>query len=426
VKSLHSSHGRAARTCTPALLSALLALAGLAPLAQVAQAQVPPDVEATLRKIGPIVDPACTADLYRPMMPKNDITSDVTPLYPGVSIARNQSFGSNPDDVVDVFWGDKGANARPVLIYVPGGAGNKIEIQDKAANAFYDNIGRWGTQHGLVVVLMQRHFSPSWDGGARDVSNMIQWVEDHIAQYHGDANRMVIWAQSAGNGPTGTYIGRPELYGPKGVGVRGVIFMSGAFDIAPLQAAALGGANFRTMMASAGTTCHEPGGMTSTAGALPGAAPGTPGGPNGIPGFGGPPPAGAAGGPGGPGGRGGTARRAGGGGFGAADPATQLAHSSLPELKRTHVKIMLADAELDPGVDMHVNNGLSAFNKTLSDALCALGPSHCPTLLVERGESHMSEVFSIDTPDQTVSGPVLKFIRQAVGTGGRAARKSAD
>ncbi len=383
-------------------------------LTGVAVAQVPPNIEAALKKIGPIVDPACTADLYRPLMPQNDITSDVTPLYPGINIARNQSFGSNPDDVVDIFWADRGAASRAVLIYVPGGAGNKIEIQDKAANAFYDNIGRWGTQHGMVVVNMQRHFSRSWDGGARDVSSMIQWVQDHIAQYHGDANRMIIWAHSAGNVPLGTYIGRPELWGPKGVGVIGVIFMSGGFNIAPIQAQALGGRNFAAQMASAGSYCHEPGGMTSTAGALPGAAPGTPGGPNNIPGFGGPPRAGAAGPGGAPGAAGGRpgGRRGGGGGFGPqVDPATLLARSSLPELKRTHVRIMLANAGMDPGVNMSVNGGLSAFNEALSDALCEVGQSHCPTTFVAKGESHMAEVFSIDSSDMTVSTPVLRFIR---------------
>ena len=40
--------------------------------AGVAGAQVPSDIEAGLRKIGQIVDPACTARLYRPLMPKND------------------------------------------------------------------------------------------------------------------------------------------------------------------------------------------------------------------------------------------------------------------------------------------------------------------------------------------------------------------
>ena len=40
---------------------------------------------------------------------------------------------------------------------------------------------------------------------------MIQWVEANIAKYKGNPDRMFIWAQSAGNGPLGIYIGRPEL-----------------------------------------------------------------------------------------------------------------------------------------------------------------------------------------------------------------------
>src|SRR5690348_6874094 len=86
-----------------------------------AQAQVPADLEAGLHKIGQIVDPGCTAKLYRPLMPANDINSNVTPLYPGFSIARDVSFGPNPKDVVDIFTSDKGGGSRTVLLYVPGG-----------------------------------------------------------------------------------------------------------------------------------------------------------------------------------------------------------------------------------------------------------------------------------------------------------------
>src|SRR5665213_3467001 len=224
--------------------------------------------------MGHIVDPPCTAKLYRPLMPANDITSTASPLYPGITIVRDASFGSNPKDVVDIFTADKGPAALPVLIYVPGGGGNKIELQDKEANAFYDNIGRWATKNGMVYVNMQRHGAPGWDAGAKDLSTMIQWVEANISKYHGNPDRMFIWAQSAGNGPLGTYVGRPELYGPKGVGVKGVIFMSGAFDIAPVPTprfnpAALGN--------SAGSTCGESSSMIATAGAVPGMAPGQPG-----------------------------------------------------------------------------------------------------------------------------------------------------
>jgi hypothetical protein len=138
-----------------------------------AEAQVPANIESELVKMGHIVDPPCTAKLYRPLMPANDITSGATPVYPGITVVRDASFGPNPKDVVDIFTADKGPASRPVLIYVPGGGGNKIELQDKEANAFYDNIGRWATKNGMVFVNMQRHGGPGWDAGAKDISAMI-------------------------------------------------------------------------------------------------------------------------------------------------------------------------------------------------------------------------------------------------------------
>ena len=145
----------------------LVALTAISLAAGVAHAQVPADIEEQLVKIGHIVDPPCTAKLYRPLMPANDITSDSTPLYPGITVVRDASFGSNPKDAVDIFTADKGPASRPVLIYVPGGGGNKIELQNKESNAFYDNIGRWATKNGMVGVNMQRHFGPGWDAGAK-------------------------------------------------------------------------------------------------------------------------------------------------------------------------------------------------------------------------------------------------------------------
>jgi hypothetical protein len=380
-----------------------IGLAVLSLAAVAAYAQVPAAIEAGLVKMGHIVDPPCTAKLYRPLMPANDITSSATPLYHGISIARDVSFGPNAKDVVDIFSADKGPASRPVLIYVPGGGGNKIELQDKEANAFYDNIMRWATQNGMVGVNMQRHAGQGWDAGAKDISAMIQWVEANISKYHGNPERMFIWAHSAGNNPLGTYIGRPELWGPKGVGVKGVIFMSpAAFDIAPLELPAPPpGSNPFAILADSGKTCGlKAGAAMSSDGALPGRTEGQPGGPDAA--FG--PPARPAG-----GGRPGGGPPAGGFGGPPVDAATRLARSSLPELKKTTVKIILANAELDPGVGA---NGIMPFNQILHDELCKEGPQHCPTLLYFKGESHMSEVFSIDTPDKTVSGPVLAWMKK--------------
>src|SRR6266436_2930168 len=95
------------------------------------QAQVPTDIEAGLRKIGQIVDPACTAKLYRPLMPKNDYNTywpvgasapanRQVPLCPRVTIARDVSCGPHPKGVLDTFSPEKGGGNRTVLIYVPG------------------------------------------------------------------------------------------------------------------------------------------------------------------------------------------------------------------------------------------------------------------------------------------------------------------
>ena len=366
------------------VLSVALAVTG------VTRAEVPANIQTELLKIGKIVDPACTAKLYRPLMPAHDITSGLSPLYPGITVTRDVGFGPNPKDVVDIFAADTGAQSRPVLIYVPGGGGEKIELQVKEAHAFYDNIARWATRHGMVGVTMERHFSPTWDGGAKDIAQMIQWLQANIAKYHGNPDRMFIWAHSAGNMPLGTYVGRPELWGPKGVGVKGVIFMSpAAFDIEPVQVDAGSPADMMKMFALAGKTCGAPGPMSTDA-ALPGKTAGQPGGPSGPPPgpgpgalpMGGPP----------------------------VDAATRLARSSLPALKASTAKIMLANGELDIGADAALG-GLTAFNKGLHEELCRDGPAHCPTLLVPKGHSHMSLVFSIDTADTSVSGPILAWIR---------------
>src|SRR5579863_111059 len=298
--------------------------------AALAQAQVPADIEASLLKIGHIVDPACTAKLYRPLMPKNDINSNVTPLYPGITVARDLCFGPHPKDLIDIFTADQGGQNRTVLMYLPGGAGNKIEQQNREANAFMDNVARWAAKNGMVGVLMQRHPGQNWDDPAKDVSAMIQWVEANIAKYKGNPDRMFIWAQSAGNGPLGTYLGRPEVWGPKGVGVKGAILMSGQWNIAPLQVPgpppvapnAPGGIFY-----GAGTACGARG-PAAVDGAVAGPSRATE-----------PPAQGRGAAPSPP------------------DAATLLTRSALPEFKKTKVKLLFASAELDPGV----HGGMSAF-----------------------------------------------------------------
>src|SRR5947207_14060218 len=104
---------------------ATLIAAGLAFAATTAIAQVPANLEAELMKIGQMVDPASTAKLYRPLMPASDfntywpptaaqpITSPPgAPLCPGVTVVRDQSFGTNANDVLDILEDEKGGDKR--------------------------------------------------------------------------------------------------------------------------------------------------------------------------------------------------------------------------------------------------------------------------------------------------------------------------
>jgi hypothetical protein len=328
-----------------------IAAAGMAP------AEVPPDIAKQLVTIGRGVCVPETAQLYRPLHPN--------PPYTGVAIARDISFGPDPKNVLDVFAPEKGGGSRPVLIYVSGGAGNKQQGGPNG-DVFYDNIMLWAVKNGMVGVNMQRRPGQAWDDPAKDVALVVEWVSQNITQYKGNPGRVFIWCQSAGNIPVSTYVGHPELYGPKGVGIKGVVFMSPpGFDILPAAPPPVQGGF---------APCGQPNGGTAAA-----------------------PPAGR--GPGGPGrgeGRGGAGRGT------PPDPATQLARSNLPGLVSSKLPFMVSVAELDPP-------NIIAFAETLRSELCKAG--RCPTYVTYKDHSHISEVMSPDTADNSVTGPILKWMK---------------
>ena len=173
----------------------MLSLAAIAVgAAGLAQAQVPPEIAKQLVTIGRGVCVPETAKLYRPM--------HANPPYTGVTIHRDISFGPDPKDVLDVFAPEKGGGNRPVLIYVSGGAGNKLQGGPNG-DVFYDNIMLWAVKNGMVGVNMQRHPGAAWDDPGKAVGMVVQWVAQNIAMHKGNPARVFIWSQSAGNAPVG-------------------------------------------------------------------------------------------------------------------------------------------------------------------------------------------------------------------------------
>jgi hypothetical protein len=428
----------------------------------VVQAQVPPLVEAELVKMGRVVDPGCTGKLYRTLFDKNDyntywpvdaaMPNTKVKLYPGVTVTRDVSYGPQPKDLIDIFVPDKGGTNRTVFIFIPGGAGNKIEQQAVESNMFYDNIGTWAANNGMIGVTMQR----GGTAAGQNVALVIEWLQANVGKYKGNAADMFLMAHSAGTGPLTQYIGRPDLYG---LGVKGAIFMGAHPGIGIGGGGARGGAgggagggggrgggaatpSTATCLANANVQAGPIRGPSSSlpnqgadaaaqrmalAGSSPwrwdgkqwmstGAAAPTP------------PAAGAAG-PGGGGvGRGGGAPAGGGGRGGAPGTAPGAPQGSatapaapaftvLDGFKSTRAAIALAWGELD--IDATAGAGMPTQSVAIHDELCKLegpkakdGVGHCPTMMWFKGESHMSEVFSFGSVDKTVSDQVLAFVKQ--------------
>jgi len=188
---------------------------------------------------------------------------------------------------------------------------------------------------------------------------MIQWVEANIAKYKGNPDRMFAWA-SRRQRPLGTYVGRPELYGPKGVGLKGVIFMSGQFNILPCNPpAAKVDAAVPTRQRSRTRQHLRSRPNNSTDGALPGAPPDNPVDPT--------PPARS---------RTPSRRR----------DATNALH--FARLQGDESKIMLATAELDPGIE----GKMSAFNQAFHESSARKAPTLPDNAVRKRRKPHVGSV----------------------------------
>jgi hypothetical protein len=70
-------------------------------------------------------------------------------------------------------------------------------------------------------------------------------------------------------------------------------------------------------------------------------------------------------------------------------------------MKKLNIPLLISHTEVDlPDAIVQADN--------VRKALCDVG--HCPTYVVLKDHSHMSQTYSVGTPDMSVSGPVLQFL----------------
>jgi acetyl esterase/lipase len=305
-------------------IAVLASLYGLA--APPALAQMPPDIAAKIAALGRVVDPTATAAIYAPLQESEP--------YAGIKVMRDVKYGPSERNVLDVFSAESSAagDARPVLMFVHGGAYIRGEKR-RPGSPFYDNVVLWAARHGMVGVNLEYRLAPKdpWPAAAEDMAVAVRFVADNIKTYGGNPGRIFLMGHSAGATHVATYVGHKEFQGPKGSGLAGAIFSSGAYDLSKDEP-------------SEGRTAY----------------------------------------------------------FG--DAARYAERSALPGLIDSNIPFMISSAELDPPAMVE------QFN-LLKETMCK-SKRGCVRAVALPKHSHMSESYSINTPDTQLSNQILEFVEK--------------
>lgn len=156
--------------------------------------------------------------------------------FEGISIHRDIQYADDERNRLDLFVPVGKANPRPVLIYVHGGgfvAGDKWT----PGTPFFDNVGVWSVQNGLIGINMTYRLAPQhgWPSGIEDMHNLVQWIKKNGSDYAIDIERIYFIGHSAGATHVASYIAHPEIYQPDDHGLAGVILMSGIYDLSSME-----------------------------------------------------------------------------------------------------------------------------------------------------------------------------------------------
>lgn len=168
-------------------------------------ARAPASLQRSMARIGPIWSEdierhaSLVFDAYTPLLrsaPRDDVV-----------VTRDIPYGTHPRQVVDVYHvpSNEPARLRPVVMFVHGGAFTRGE-RDRTPEIF-GNVLTWFARQGCVGVNVEYRLAPEsvFPGGARDVGSAVDWTRGHIAQFGGDASRILLIGHSAGGAHVASY-----------------------------------------------------------------------------------------------------------------------------------------------------------------------------------------------------------------------------
>ncbi|MHA6688865.1 alpha/beta hydrolase [Devosia sp. A449] len=134
---------------------------------------------------------------------------------------------------LDVYAPEARGAPAPVVFFIYGGGWNRGERSD------YQFVGRALAARGFVTVIADYRLVPEvkYPEFLEDSANALRWVQDNIANYGGDTNRLFLAGHSAGAYNATMLALDPSFLREYGVTmpILGVAALSGPFDFYPFE-----------------------------------------------------------------------------------------------------------------------------------------------------------------------------------------------
>jgi len=143
----------------------------------------------------------------------------------------NLAYGTDPRQKLDVYGPRRGMN-RPVVIFWYGGS------WQEGSKADYRFVGTALAKLGFVAVLPDYRLYPQvvFPLFDEDGAHAVAWVEQHIREFGGDPQRIVLMGHSAG-GHTAAFLALNhaflEHFGANSSNIVGLIGLSGPYALVP-------------------------------------------------------------------------------------------------------------------------------------------------------------------------------------------------
>jgi acetyl esterase/lipase len=152
----------------------------------------------------------------------------------GVDVVRGQAYGEHPRQRLDVYTPERGGAARPVLVFLYGGA------WDSGDRATYGFAGAALASKGFVTVVPDYRLYPEvrYPAFLQDGAAAVRWARDHAREFGGDPERIVLMGHSAGAYNAAMLALDPSWLAAAGVEagtVKAWAGLAGPYDFLPLD-----------------------------------------------------------------------------------------------------------------------------------------------------------------------------------------------